>query len=306
MIRRGDNKNRPGIPGDQRGIALVAALLMAALVAILATALISRQELDIRRTANTIHTGQSLVLTRAMENWAAVLLGRTSEGEELQYLDRTLPPTSVAGGQIKGSMEDCQGLFNINNLALGSKDHQEQSRLQFRRLLNSCDLPIELEYDLTEWLHNTREDYFAGEYEESTTRKSMVTASEIRQIEGFSGKSFETCLQPVLRALPEATSVNVNTAPARVLASLADNLDMETAEMLVNSRPEEGYNKVDEFLEQDLLAGTGLQGDFLTVNSNYFMVHSEATVGQGQISLYSLLRKRGEDIQVLRRSLGVF
>lgn len=306
MIRGRDSKYRPGLPGDQKGIALVAALLMAALVAILATSLISRQELDIRRTANTMHTGQALVLARAMENWAAVLLGRTTEGEELEYLDRRLPPTSVAGGQVTGRMEDCQGFFNINNLVLGNKKHREQSRLRFRRLLDSCDLPVELEYDLTEWLHNAREDYFAGGYEEAAPRKPMVTASEVRQLEGFSGKSFETCLQPVLRALPEATSVNINTAPARILASLADNLDLETAEMLVRSRPEEGYNEVSEFLEQDLLAGTGIQGDFLTVNSNYFMVHSEATVGQGQIHLFSLLGKKEEEIQVLRRSLGVF
>ncbi|MFO7760679.1 MAG: type II secretion system minor pseudopilin GspK [Desulfobia sp.] len=306
MDCRNDCKKWPGIWSDETGVALVSTLLIAVLVAILATDLISRQEIDIRRTANTIHTDQALVLARAMENWATVLLSRTTKGEELQYLNRTLPPTSVAGGQVTGHIDDCQGFFNINNLILGSREHQEQSRSQFRRLLDFCDMPIELEQKLTDWLHIDLQQCFADGYEESAPPKYMVTASEVRQLKGFSGKSFETCLQPLLRALPEATLININTASARLLASLSDNLDLHTAELLVKSRPEEGYSKVNEFLEQDLLAGTGLQKDFLTVNSSYFMVHSETTIGQGQISLFSLLKKREENIQVLRRSLGVF
>lgn len=306
----------PDIRTDQTGVALVAALLMAALVSILATALLSRQELEIRRTANTVQSDQSLVLAKSMEEWATILLGRSKEREEMKYLGRALPTTPAAGGQVTGRLEDVQGFFNINNLVLGNDQHQKQSRMQFRRLLASCEMPVDLEQAVTDWLDSDQEQLFPGGAEDGeylsreiafrTADRPLITASEIRRIKGFSSEAYEKCLQPLLRALPEATHLNINTASARLLASLSDNLDLRTANLLVKARPKEGYRKVADFLEHEALAGTGIQGNYLTVNSSYFMVHSDTVIGQGRTSLFSLLEKRGGAVRVLRRSLGVF
>ncbi len=299
---------------DESGVALVAALLMAALVSILATALLSRQELDIRRTANTIQADQSMVLAKSVEKWASILLGRSAVNRE--YLGRNLPATPVAGGMVTARLEDCQGFFNINNLILGPDEQQKQSRKQFGLLLTSCDMPVALTQGVIDWLDSDQEQRFPGGAEDAeylnrekpyrTADRPLLSASEIRRIKGFSGENYEQCLQPLLRALPEATPLNINTASARLLSILSDHLDLKTAELLVRSRPEDGFSKVEDFLRQEALAGTGIRSDYLTVNSNYFMVHSEAVLDRGRTSLFSLLEKRGGASRVIHRSIGVF
>ena len=49
-----------------------------------------------------------------------------------------------------------------------------------------------------------------------------------------------------------------------------------------------------------------LESGMVSVKSDYFMVSVNAVIGRTDITLYSLLRRDGDQIVTLRRSLGVF
>ncbi len=297
---------------NERGAALISALLAAALVATVASAMIFSQQLDIRRSGNILHGDQAYLYARGVESWAGVLLGRAEDGEEYEYLGRSLPPMEVQGGRVGVRVDDLQGLFNVNNLVLSREDVLEEQQQMFRRLLRHCAMEEDLEQAVSDWLDADQEPRFPagaedGEYLRNdpsyrTADRPLTDADELALVYGFDDEGYEECLKPLITALPEATAVNVNTAPAPVLTALADELSMRRAEQLVDDRPQRGYS-LEEFLEHPSLAGTGLGGSgLLTVQSRYYMVQSEAVIGQGRVVLHSLLKQEGNTARVLQRS----
>lgn len=305
--------NRPPSPlSNQKGVALIAALLAAALVAIMATAMIAAQELDIRRTGNVTHGDQAYLYARGIEEWAVILLGRAKPGEEHQHLGRPLPPMMVTGGQIGGRVDDPQGLFNVNNLVLGDEEWQAFQQAFFARLLRSCGLNEELGQALADWLDEDQEPRFPGGAEDReylrqdppyrTADRLMTDPGEVRLVVGFAAPEYGQCLEPLLSALPEATTLNVNSAPAPLLSALNEQLNLPSAEQLVAQRPPGGWPGVSEFLQHPVLAGSGLDGRYLDVTTAYFMVQSDAVIGQSRVVIYSLLARQGEMVQVLRRN----
>ena len=312
----GRSLNCPSVAGNQRGAALIAALLAAALVTTLAAAMIFSQQLDIRRSGNILHGDQAYLYALGVEEWAALLLGRAEPGEEHEYLGQSIPPIMVEGGQISGRMDDLQGRFNVNNLVLTPEESREQVRLQFRRLLTGCGLDPELEQAVADWLDGDQEPRFPGGAEDGeylrrnppyrTADRPVSDPRELSLVYGLDNQEFQQCLLPLLSALPENTRLNVSTASAPLLASLSDQLALTDAERLVAERPLRGYHSLAEFIELPAMAGSGLSAEvaagFLDVQSRYFMVQSEVVIGQSRIVLFSLLRRQGEEVRILRRN----
>jgi general secretion pathway protein K len=110
-------------------------------------------------------------------------------------------------------------------------------------------------------------------------------------------------LLPWVAALPADASLNVNTASARVLASLAEGLPLSTAEGLVARRAGQGYADVSSFLAQ--LPGLSVQSQGLAVGSQYFQVVSEVSVGDRRQVLRSTVQRASDGrLYVLSRDLG--
>ncbi|OGR00129.1 MAG: hypothetical protein A2505_00355 [Deltaproteobacteria bacterium RIFOXYD12_FULL_55_16] len=287
----------PRLLRNQKGAALIAALLAAVLVTTLASAMIFTQQLDIRRSANIMHGDQAYLYALGMESWAALQLGRAKPMMERESLDRDLTPFMVEGGQLRGRIADLQARFNINNLILIGKENREQQRLQFRRLLRGCGLNERLEQAVSAWME--------GEPARRKMKRPMLDHRELSLINGFDNRACEQCLWPLLSALPEATALNVNTAPAQLLASLSDKLGLGGAEQLVAGRTGRGYANLADFLAQPALAKSGLTAEAvgsLTLQSNYYLVQTEAAIGQSRVELYSVLKREADTVRVIRRN----
>ena len=109
-----------GMKGPQRGVALVTALLVVSLVTVAAVAMATRQQVDVRRTANLLHGEQAYAHAVSAESWARVVLRRDAKDNDYDVLEdewaTALPPIAVEGGLVSGRVEDRQGRFNLNNL----------------------------------------------------------------------------------------------------------------------------------------------------------------------------------------------
>ena len=94
----------------QRGVALITALLVVSLATVAAVAMVTRLQVDMRRTGNLLNGEQAYAYAVAAESWAFVILRRDQEESDFDSLGEdwasALPPIAVEGGFVNGRIED--------------------------------------------------------------------------------------------------------------------------------------------------------------------------------------------------------
>ncbi len=314
-MRRRYRRQAQGLEGSrQRGVALITVLLVVSLVTVIAVAMATRQHIDVRRTGNLLHGEQSYAYALAAEAWARVILRRDDTQSDHDSLDEdwatALPPITVEGGQVSGKIEDLQGRFNINNLAMQDGKVSEVDVAYFRRLLEILKLEPSLTDALLDWIDadiNVRfpdgaedENYLRGTIPYRTANRPLISTSELRLITGFD-QNVVQLLEPYVTALPQRTRINVNTASPVVLLAMHEDLTPSDVEALIAGRGKTGYPTVQAFMGQDTLAGRELAAP-VDVKSNYFLVHTDVIVGQVQTHLESLVARDKGKTRVLFRT----
>jgi general secretion pathway protein K len=218
----------------------------------------------------------------------------------------------VDGGTIIGKLEDLQGRFNLNNLIGADGMENQLARRQFERLLNTLEIDPALAGAVVDWLDPDTELRFptGGEdvvYSSSDppyrTANSMITsASELMAIAGFDREAYRK-LAPYITVLPRGTTINVNTAPDVVLASLSDDIDISTAGALVDERADMAFVDIDMTFEGLVDPDTLQEIDGV---SEHFLLTATVTLGSNQLTMRSVLqRDRSGITRALFRSLGV-
>ena len=109
-------------------------------------------------------------------------------------------------------------------------------------------------------------------------------------------------LRPFVAVLPEVTPLNVNTASAEVLITVAENMSLSDGESLIETRGEDGFETVARFTEQKELSGKKqMTTGQLSVESNWFLMVSESAIGQSRSRLASLIQRTDKTTLVVRR-----
>ena len=341
-------------PG-QRGVALITALLVVALATVTAVAMTSAQQLATRRTANLLHSDQAYVYALGIEDWARGALQRdlAADLERRQRVDAPreawalgLPPTAVPGGTVRGHMADLQGRYNLNNLIIGN-GLVEVAYL--RRLLTVLELDPELADRIGDWLDPDVDARFPGGAEDlkylradvpyRTANGPMASVTELRLVDGVTPEVYER-LAPYVTALPEPTTININTAPEQVLRAL-DSVIAEHVDDVLRHREREPFEHIAAFLavagldsgadgammgsgggavpdggdlqpapqgEIGAAGRTDLFAPLIGVSSDYFVVHADARMERLQVRLESVVSRTGEDAtpRIIARTRRVY
>lgn len=306
----------------QRGVALITVLLVVAVVTVVAAGLIARQQVSIRSTANQLDVRQAWQYAQGGETLAKALLQRDlRQGDPQAPVDhlgeawaQPLPPFQLDdGGELLVRIEDPSGRFNLNSLVRqGQPD--DLALAQFRRLLLRLGIEQPYAERLRDWLDADQETTGAYGAEDNqylllqppyrAANRALADVSELRLLLDMQEVDYRRIL-PFVSALPSEVMLNVNTANAMVLSSLADSLMPEVAQNLVLARGKTGFRDLQAFLSQPALAGFGLQGQELAVSSQYFQVISEVHVGDRRQVLVSHLQRASDGrVRVLARDLG--
>lgn len=315
MAARGDQ--RLSARDRQRGVAVLTAMLVVAIGTIIAVNLMWETTLDLRRTESALAADQGLMYMQGAEAWAADILRQdqvdspNSDNLSEQWATE-LPPLPVDGGTIVGKLEDLQGRFNLNNLIKPDGSQNDLARRQLERLLGLLNLDPGLAGAVVDWLDPDTEVRFPTGGEDVTyagadppyrTANSMITSpSELMAITGFDRDTYAQ-LAPYVTALPIGTKLNVNTASAVVIASLSDDIDLPTAESLVEQRNNADFPDIDATFEglvepQVLKTIDGV--------SEHFLLTATVTLGTNQLTMRSVLQRDASGItRALFRSLGV-
>lgn len=299
-----------------RGVALITALLIVALVGSLAYTLKWDNALDYRRTVVMLNRDQAVQVAIGAESWIQSILRRDLEESDTDHLGEIwaseLPGLPIDGGEVFGDIEDLQGRFNVNNL-IGEDGKIDPAALaQFQRLLQALGLDPRFAGITGDWIDADQDASFPDGAEDSiytgvvppyrAANQLLSNASELAAIEGMDKATLDILL-PHIVALPGHTLINANTATGPVLQSLDEDITVADVESLMSERAEAGFSKIatsfEQYMESDEISR------LLVETSDFFQLKVIVRVDTVRITYFSILERgpRG-DVTPILRSLG--
>jgi len=304
----------------QRGVAIITALLIVAIATTVSVAISTRLQLDVRRTGNIIAGDQAYLYTLAAESWSQRILKEDRKENEIDHLGENwaieLPPLPVEGGYIQGKLTDLQSCFNINSL-LGADADITLARTRLERLLVNLKIDKANTQAIIDWLDDDlqttipdgAEDVYYMNLERPyrTANAPMQSSSELRLIKGFEDPELYATVLPHVCAFGVNAPININTASAEVLRSLADGISDSDIEKIIEQRNDTAFKTINEFTSFNDLNKKITSTESLSVDTEYFMLQTESTIGQVRVITYSIIHRTSDgNTTVIARSQGVY
>jgi general secretion pathway protein K len=307
--------NRMTAAPRQRGIAIVAVLLIVALAAVLAASVMWRQQVATRDVENQRLAVETMWAQRAAVEWARALLRAQSKTASVTHTGQAwaapvsdvqlvtfMPREAVAVNSelsrawISGQVEDAQSRFNVMNLVsriAPGKPWQANSDgvLAYRRLLGELSISPALAQQTADYILSSLRETNSGE----GWPLQLVSLDDLSRIPGYDAQTIET-LKPFVTILPDFTTVNANTAAEQVLVAAIPSLSATQATRLVERRnkayfvspgdiatiawPTEGSDNLPD-------------GSIVGVNSGYFIVHCRVHSPRINVRIDTLIARYG-------------
>ena len=235
--------------------------------------------------------------------------GQAEDEEDQERAEKNTDQSGSPPGASKpADTTDTEGASGSRKARLNEAQFQV-----LQRLLTSLELKPELAQAIVDWLDPDQDPLFPDGAEDSdynvqtppylAANRPLISVSELRLIKGVDQEVYDK-LVPLVCALSPDTPLNVNTAPAIVLAALGERQDPKDMERLLEDRPDDGYKNVDDFLSAAHLTVNAQLKAQLSVSSQHFLLRAEARVGDGRAMLYSILYRDKNGVRVLQRSFG--
>lgn len=306
---------------QQRGAAILTAMLVVVLVATLSSAMLWQQWRSVEiEAAQRTRVQSAWILTGALD-WARLILREDARQGGADHLAEPwavpLAPARLSTflaaerGEalvadefdssqeafLAGHMQDLQARLNVNNLLVNGKLH-DVTLAAWERLFRQLNLP---EHEL---LLLTRRLPLSQDWASNAPDKqpSPLRPNAIDDLIwlGLSSTTVQV-LAPFITLLPERTTVNLNTAPVEVLLASISHLDMAQARKLVDSRAMQHLKTLED--AQKLLDNPGIRLDAAEhgVSTRFFAVTGQLRVGQAHLQETSVLQRDGMEVRVLSR-----
>lgn len=307
--------NRP--PRPQRGAALLMAMLTVTLVATFAATALWQQWRAVEVEAAERGRAQSAWVLVGALDWARLILREDARASTTDHLAEpwAVPlqesrmstflaaDRGVSSGDeddlpevfLSGRIIDLQSRMNISDLVTENGELVAARLAAFTRLFELLGLPPQ---ELLSLAENLR-------------RASMVTVEEGSDVPlrpqrfdqlAWLGVAPDLLQQmaPYVTLLPERTAVNLNTASAQVIAASVPDLDLTSAERLVNARASSHLRSVADAAKLLDMVGSLNEADF-SVQSRYFEVQGRLRVEHNVVNERSLVQRNGSQVTTLWR-----
>jgi general secretion pathway protein K len=304
-------------PGDmmacprQQGLALIIAMLIAALAAAVAVSVSTAQSQWLAQVDHRRDQVEAQSIALAGIQWARAIVDADARG--IDYLGEPwalpLPATPVENGEVEGRIVDAQGMLNVNDLA--SAQHGALERRRFTRLFAALGIPDTTLASVVDWVdaddvpqHGGAEDaWYAAEADASLAANGPATRiEELALVRGMTAPALAR-IAPFVTSLPPDTPVNVNTAPAEVLAALLDGIDSGALAALVASRGEHPFASPDDFRGRLPSGVSVIDPALVSVSTGYFLVTVRARQGETIAQARALIRRDGASSAIVWQTI---
>jgi general secretion pathway protein K len=284
-----------------RGSALLTALFIMTLVAIAATAMSVRLQLDLHRAQLTLASDKLYLGSQVVTFWAMHTLATLDNHALAKGITPTIAifpkkmQTAYPNLVITGTLIDLQSQFNLNNVS------NVQWHAPFLALLNATQKdPVNgkiLLHSLFDWIRPYNPEQERSKSVPSHTKQrpaylpahqAMQSPSELRLVSGFSSSRY-TALEPYITALPETTPLNINHASKVLLASLGSGLNPEQVTGIIAARGENGFKDITQL--NFFLQKYSIPPEQVTLESNYFLAVASCSTPELQLTIYTVLKR---------------
>ena len=306
---------------QQRGVALITAILIMALTTTLVYTLEWDNSLDLRRTYVSIYREEGIQAALGAETWVRGILLDDLNNNTTDHLDE-IWATDIPGlpiesdsiqGQIFGQVEDLQGRFNINNLVDANGEIDPVTLKQFTRLLDALGIDPRFAGITADWLDSNEvegipdgaeDPLYTGMVPPYRAANQIITStSELAALDGIDKATLDTLL-PHIYAAPGRQPVNVNTATGPVLQSLGDNVSIADVESLFAEREDGGFTDIQTSFATIIDPDLQQQGNAIAESSEFFQLKVIVQIDTVRITYFSVLNRGPGTVTPIIRSLG--
>jgi len=307
---------------DQRGAALLLAMLIVTLVATLATGMVWQQWRAIEVEGAERARGQSAWLLGGALDWARLILREDARDGGPDGLtepwatglaeirlstflasDKDNTKDSDLDAFLSGQIVDAQSRYNLRNLI---NDDEAIARNELRIISKLCEnlgLPAQTGQRIADGLRAANNAENQLDDEEAVQAGAPLQPLRVDQLTwlGIDARTVAT-LTPYVSLLPQRTTVNINTAPVEVLTAVIDGLDRASAQRLVQQRQQlrKGFDQLSaaKALLNDKVK---LDPTDVGISSNLFEVTGQLRYEDNVLRERSLVQRRSAEVRVLRR-----
>lgn len=303
-------------PSRSRGMALITALLIVALIATLAATTLWQQWRSLQVESAERQRQQSLWLLGGALDWARLVLREDARSGNLDHLAEpwALPlqearlssflASSSDGVSeedmgmaervfLSGQISDLQGRLNVLNLLQGDQASTTDVAT-FGRLFELLGLPRELLDRLVQQLLTA-----------SRSGSNQVMPQRVSQLTWLGLTPAQLArLEPFITWLPSRTPVNLNTASVEVLHASIPGLRLSDAQRAVVQRNAQHWKTLEEAGQALGDSGKSLSSSAHQLASNYFEVIGRVRLGSTSLVERSVIQ-RDDNQRILWRERGV-
>ena len=282
----------------QRGMAIISALLIAAVVAVIAGGMLTRQTVFTRSLeAEQLRVQGQWLLQGGLER-SRQLLWAARQKDVLTRLDQ--PWVRVQAGVFEGRIDDEQGKFNLRNLVNREQLDAEQLH-SFERLCRTLGVDPAVSRRISQRV--------IASYEQKGLPAKYPMLRSLDDLSGLEGLSPEVLqrLQAYISVLPGNTWVNGNTASAEVLSAVVPQLSLSQAHGLVAER-DNGHWFINrgDFVNRLHLPQVEVDSVQVGITSEWFRLQGQARSEHRRVTIDALLhRPEDREPKVIWSRVGV-
>jgi general secretion pathway protein K len=288
----------------QRGVAIITALLLTTLAITIVTSLFWQQQVQVRSMENQRLQLQTRWILRGALDLSRLILNQdlmdspniTQQNgvwatplEETRlddYVERERLQGENFDATLSGRMTDALARYHLGNLAVSKVVSKEQLAV-FQRLLSNLRLDPGLAQGVADLVAQSQT--LAGAQQSSSTEPmELVRAEDLLAVSGFTPTAIDQLRDYVIVLPASGTAVNVNTAPAEVVAALVPGLSLSDAAAMVNTRKTVYYRQKADFTGTAQMSGKASLV-FWDVRSDYFLAYSRVKLDRATLETQSLL-----------------
>lgn len=301
-------------PARQRGVAVITALLLTALAITVVASLFWQQQVQVRSMENQRLRLQTQWAMRGMVDFARFWLRQDNpmltaldgvwatpieEARLDDYVDREKVDTEKFDATVSGRALDAQARFNITNLVDATGTINPKQVLAYQRLLSNMKLDGGLAQATADAVLRAkpkpRSSGSDGKTPAATPASggssepvAFTQVEDLLAVPGYTPQMIEQ-LRDFVIILPELTPINVNTAPAEVLAAVT-MMSLSEASALTLSNPRKKF--VDKLNFQNNINAALIEGVELDVKSRYFLTVIRVRLDRAALDAVALVNRK--------------
>ncbi|ONH50607.1 HxcX atypical pseudopilin [Pseudomonas cedrina subsp. cedrina] len=276
-------------------MAIISALLIAAVVAVLAGAMLTRQSVFTRSLeAEQLRIQGQWLLQGGLEH-SRQMLWDARRKDVLTRLDQPWARAQV--GAFAGRIEDEQGKFNLRNLVNRQQVDAEQLQ-SFERLCRLIGVDPAVSRRISQRV--------IASYVPPARYPMLRSLDDLSGIEGLDPVVLQR-MQAYISVLPGPTWVNGNTASAEVLSAVVPQLSLAQAHGLVAERDSgQWFINRGDFVNRLRLPQVVVDAVQVGITSEWFRLQGQARREQRRVTIDALLhRPEDREPRVIWSRVGV-